>query len=378
MLERSLGHITHADNLARLLPDETARSDAELHESCPTTSTGSGRAIPVYNSNWTVRAGVRARRGIRQMRATSEPLDALFIHTQVPAVLSPDWMRRIPTVVSLDATPLQYDELGAHYAHEPGHAPLEWLKYRANRGVPRSRAVHVVTWSRVGQAAASSTATASTRPKVTVVPPGVDPVAVVPAGRARRRAGRCASSSSAATSQRKGGDVLLDAFAALRQDLARPSGAADVELHLVTQAAGGAERQGCIVHHGLAAQQPRADRPLPPRRHLLPADPRATACRWCCRRRARPACRSSPPPSPASPRSSATARPGCVVPVDDVDALTKALRTLVEAPDLRGRLGTAAQELVTASFDADKNAARLVELLLAEAVPRTPRSRRGA
>ncbi len=61
---------------------------------------------------------------------------------------------------------------------------------------------------------------------------------------------------------------------------------------------------------------------------------------------------------------------GLVVPVDDVEALTKALRTLVESPDLRGRLGTAAQELVTASFDADKNAERLVELLLAEAVPR--------
>jgi glycosyltransferase involved in cell wall biosynthesis len=72
---------------------------------------------------------------------------------------------------------------------------------------------------------------------------------------------------------------------------------------------------------------------------------------------------------------------GLVVPVDDVEALTKALRTLVESPELRGRLGTAAQELVTASFDAEKNAERLIELLLADAVPKgrpRRRNRRGA
>ena len=107
-------------------------------------------------------------------------------------------MRRIPTVVSLDATPLQYDELGEHYAHEPGNARVEQLKYRANRRC-FERAAHVVAWSEWAKQG-SSTATASPADKVTVIPPGVDSVALVPATAApRRRAGRCASSSSAAT-----------------------------------------------------------------------------------------------------------------------------------------------------------------------------------
>ena len=43
---------------------------------------------------------------------------ALFIHTQVPSVLAARWMKRIPTVVSVDATPIQYDQLGAQYMHQ--------------------------------------------------------------------------------------------------------------------------------------------------------------------------------------------------------------------------------------------------------------------
>ena len=55
-------------------------------------------------------------------------LDALFFHTQVPAILAQSWLRKIPGIVSLDATPLQYDELGAFYKHEQGPAWLEDLE----------------------------------------------------------------------------------------------------------------------------------------------------------------------------------------------------------------------------------------------------------
>src|SRR5690349_4955806 len=115
VLERSLGHITHADNLHRLLPQ---------HEEIDSTivdieyePTGWGAHVPVFRNNWTIRAGVRARRAIHRMQG-NRPLDALFVHTQVPAVLATAWLKRCPNVVSLDATPLQYDELGVHYNHE--------------------------------------------------------------------------------------------------------------------------------------------------------------------------------------------------------------------------------------------------------------------
>src|SRR5262249_56403283 len=99
VLERSLGHTTHAANLASVLPTIPSIR-AELRQ-VPYDVEGRAALVPVYNSNWTVRAGLRADRAIREMRAGG-PLDALFIHTQVPAVLSQRWMNRIPTVVSLD------------------------------------------------------------------------------------------------------------------------------------------------------------------------------------------------------------------------------------------------------------------------------------
>ena len=86
VLEQSLGHITHSDNLARLLPHQHV-VDPELFL-VPWDTTGLQAKLPVFRSNWTVRAGVRARRGIREMHRRRR-LDALFVHTQVAAVLSP-------------------------------------------------------------------------------------------------------------------------------------------------------------------------------------------------------------------------------------------------------------------------------------------------
>src|SRR5262245_32503806 len=106
MIENVLGHAAHADNLRRLLP----RDEIEPLF-VPIEYAFSGRfRLPVLR-NWTVDSGRQARRGIRGLRR-SGPVGALFFHTQVPAMLSLDLMHRIPSVVSIDATPRQMDDLG--------------------------------------------------------------------------------------------------------------------------------------------------------------------------------------------------------------------------------------------------------------------------
>ena len=56
-------------------------------------------------------------------------------------------MRQVPSVVSLDATPLQYDALGAQYGHAPsGSGRVEALKKRLNQRA-FAAAQHLVTWS---------------------------------------------------------------------------------------------------------------------------------------------------------------------------------------------------------------------------------------
>ena len=101
MLERVLGHVTHAENLKQLLTRQSV-VEANVFE-VDYDTTGPMAKVPLFRSNWTVRAGLRARRGIRRMDR-DQRLDALFMHTQVPTVLSADWLVRIPTVISVDAT----------------------------------------------------------------------------------------------------------------------------------------------------------------------------------------------------------------------------------------------------------------------------------
>ena len=57
-------------------------------------------------------------------------------------------------------------------------------------------------------------------------------------------------------------------------------------------------------------------------------------------------------------------RTGLLVEPGDVDALELALRRVLTDPELRSRLGTAAEELVRSRFDARVNAMRLAEILV--------------
>src|SRR5207248_2748149 len=82
--------------------------------------------------NWSVRASLMARRGLAQ-RLRQGALDAVFVHTQVAALLSTGLFARVPTVISLDATPRDFDEVGFAYGHRRQARRLEELKAALNR-----------------------------------------------------------------------------------------------------------------------------------------------------------------------------------------------------------------------------------------------------
>jgi glycosyltransferase involved in cell wall biosynthesis len=365
VLERSLGHTTHAANLARILPDIPSIR-AELCE-VPYDVAGPARHVPIYNSNWTVRAGVLAWQAIRRMQKR-ERLDALFIHTQVPAVLSQRWMTRVPTVVSLDATPIQYDELGEHYAHATGSPRVEQFKYRANRGCLH-RAVHVVTWSEWAKnGVVDDYGVAADR--VTVIPPGVTPALWWRPVATIDTSGPVRILFVGGDLHRKGGDVLLRSFVALRDQLAGDATAPEVELHLVTRSRVD-PAPGVHVHDDLGPNSPELIALyhrchifcLPTRGDCLPMVLSEAGAAGL------PLVSTAVAGIPEIVRDGET---GIVVSVDDAAALTHALRMLVADPAMRQRLGAAAQRLVTSEFDADQNARRLVDVLLETAVASAP------
>jgi glycosyltransferase involved in cell wall biosynthesis len=353
VLEPILGHATHARNLERLVPP-VGGIRPEFYP-IPFSATGAASRVPVYRSNWSLRSGVRARKAIRAMNRR-EPLDGLFVHTQVPAVLSPDWLRRIPTVVSIDATPIQFDELGMQYEHAVHSATAERAKRKANE-ICFARAAHIVSWSAWGRDGLARDYGVP-EAKVSVIAPGVDLERWRPRGRTVETHGNVVRLLFVGGDlERKGGTVLLEAFRLLRGDDRLP-----IELNMVTTAELAPE-PGVVVHRGLTPNDPelidlyrRSDIfCLPTTGDCLPmvlAEAGAAGLPIVST------------PVGAIPEIVQPGRSGELVPPRDAAALSAALRGLIDDADRRRRFGRAAAEIVAADHDAAKNAARIVTLII--------------
>lgn len=352
VLEQSLGHVTHADNLMTIVP-QTGIVDP-VFRTIPFAVDGVAARLPLYGSNWTVRAGLRARSAIRSM-ARAGRLDGLFIHTQVPAVLAGRWLERVPTVVSVDATPLQYDRLGEHYNHGRGSDRIERWKWKANRDCFR-RARHVVAWSQWAKDGLVDEYEADAS-LVTVIPPGVPTSRWLRPAQPRDERGPIRILFVGADLERKGGSTLLSAFRKVRATL--PDDA--VELHLVTKSTVEAE-PGVVAHHGMAPNSAELIALyhssdvfcLPTKGDCLPMVLSEAGAAGL------PLVSTDVGAIPEIVRDGETGR---IVPVGDDGALAAALGQLVDDRDGRLRMGAAASALVVREFDAERNSVRLAELL---------------
>lgn len=360
VMEQALGHVTHTQNLQHNVP-----CDPEVEPQwllIPFDVTGAAARVPIYRSNWTVRAGWRARRSLAGL-ARRTPPDGLFIHTQVPAVLAADWVRRYPTVVSLDATPLQYDQLGEFYRHERGPEWLERLKFWLNRNIFHA-ADHLVTWA-VWTKESLVAGYGVPAEKVTVIPPGVNPRQWArPTSRAMREGEPVRILFVGGDLARKGGHLLLESFRTLRNTpLPLQGEGPEVELHLVTRTPVEPE-PGLYVYDDIVPNDPRLAQlyhqadifALPTFGDCLPmvlSEAGAAGLPVVSTRVA------------GIPEIVADGESGFLVPPHDGQALTEALTRLVEDADLRLRMGRRAVEIINERFDAEKNADRLLALIKA-------------
>lgn len=351
IVEQALGHATHAENLRQALANDT-RVDARF-ALIPYEVGGLGARLPLFRSNWTVRAGLRARRALRAIAAEG-PIDALFVHTQVPAVLASDWLRRVPSIVSLDATPLQYDELGASYAHARGPEWLERLKYRLNRRAFHS-ASHVVAWSSWARRGVVQGYGVPPE-RVSVIAPGVHTAQWARAQPRAAHDGPVRLLFVGADAGRKGGLLLVEAVRRARADL-------QVELDLVTRSPIAAEA-GIRVHHDIRANSPEL------RALYHAADAFCLPTEGDCLPMVLAEAAASGLPSIATdvagiPELVRDGETGLLVSPRDLDALAAAIRRLACSPHDRLTMGERALQLAREEHDAGRNATRIVDLLVA-------------
>jgi glycosyltransferase involved in cell wall biosynthesis len=285
-------------------------------------------------------------------------VDALFVHSQVPAVLIPDQLSRTPTVVSLDATPLQYDELGGPYGHDRGGGRAEQLKWRLNRAC-FERAGALVTWTEWAKRGLVD-GYGVPADKITAIPPGVDVERWAgPADRRRSGSDRGRPLRVLFVGgdfERKGGAVLLDAMASL------DNGPVDIELDIVTRDAPPAS-PNVRVHRDLGPNSPElialyqdADVfCLPTFADMLPMVLSEAAIVGL------PLVSTDVGAIGEVVQHEQT---GLLVPQGDAEALAAALRRLSVDVALRQHLGRSARRFAASELDARTNARRLVDIVL--------------
>jgi len=360
ILEQTLGHVTHSQNLqTNVLNDRSI--DAHWGLLAWETS-GLTRHVPLYNRNWTIRAGLRARKIIAALHRRVG-LDGLFFHTQVPAVLSTRWMKRIPSVVSLDATPSQYDRFGQFYAHATGPSWLERWKWHYH-GACFREAQHIVTWSQWTKQGLIDEYGVPGE-KITVIPPGVNTHQWTCHASRRRSTQVIKILFVGSELQRKGGLLLLEAFRRLRSKILWQPGGSQVqlELHLVTRTKLKLPRErGLFVYNDMKPNS-RLLKDLyfdsdifclPTYGDFLPmvlSEAGAAGLPVVSTRLA------------AIPEIVQDGETGFLIPAGDVQALVVTLQRLAVDSDLRLQLGARAVAVARQRFDAERNTSRLLELL---------------
>ncbi len=346
-LEYSLGHTTHAQNLKRVLG---SRPDiAPTYVDLPYDGmAGAWTRLPGVRSNWSLRASLGAWLGLRRQ---ARHLDGVLYHTQVTSLLAAGLMRQTPSVVSLDATPVQYDALGAFYGHAPsGSARVEALKKRLNRRA-FGAAKHLVAWSQ--WAKESLVADYGVAPnKISVIPPGID-TALWRRPRGLRPAGPVRLLFVGGDFARKGGDTLLEAFKRL------PSGTAHLTIVTKTPNAGN-NLPNVTVRHDVG---PNSEALL---QLYADADVFVFPTRGDCLPLAVMEALTSGLPVitttvGALPEAVTHGETGWVVPPDDPSALADALQILSQDAALRGRLSAQAAAVGSERFDAATNYGRLIQ-----------------
>lgn len=362
IVEQALGHITHTKNIRAQIQKDR---DVEAYWGLPTWETsGLAAKLPVYRNNWTVRASLRARAELRTIQQALHQkkahLDALFFHTQITAALNLDWVERVPSIVSLDATPMQYDQLGSAYDHRPGPAWIEAQKLRLYKRCFRN-ARRLVTWSAWAKQGLVDDYEVPAE-KIHVIPPGVDINQWTRSAQTEPGNGAVESSDAVkilfvgGNLERKGGHLLLNAFRRLRAQTSQP-----VELHLVTRDPVPAE-QGVFAYHDLQPNSPALIHLyhtceifcLPTSADCLPlalVEAGAAGMTTISTRIA------------GVPEIVKDEETGLLVSPGDEDALLAALLRLATDPAMRRKMGEAAVQHVRQHFDAECNGLRLLNLM---------------
>lgn len=348
-LEQALGHVAYGMSIKHAL---SARTDIECEWLEIPFDLGDFKRLSKVGSNWTFRGSWRARRAIGEAHRR-RPLDALFIHTQTISLFSGSYMRKIPTLLSLDATPINYDELAGWYGDRVHVAPIERAKLEAHRAVMRNARWFTV-WSQWAKDSLVKDYLVDPA-RITILHPGTTLSNFpFPDQGSTRKPGPLRLLFVGGDFRRKGGDLLLDVF--------RQNFKGRCELHLVT--GGDVEpEEGVFVYKGV---KPHSEQLL---KLYADADVFVLPTRGDCLAVVLGEAMASGLPIittrvGAHAEAVEDGKSGFVLDVDDAMGLKDRIDRLASDPEAARRMGQRSREIGEERFDMQRNANRIADLLV--------------
>lgn len=349
--EALMGHLTHVQNFQAFLESETAVR-ASYVPLTPQRTLPALAKVPGLRSAWSLRASLAA---YLALRGQVDGLDAALFHTQAVSLLSAGLMRRLPSVLSSDATPLQFDRLGQAYGHTPSiHTRSGQIKQRLTQNA-LAKSKHVITWSQWAKDSYVNDYGLDPA-KISVIPPGIETKQWT-FDRPGKRAGEPVNLLFVGYDfSRKGGKTLLAALELLPPETR-------VRLHAVTKASDALVETPLVTYYHDVMPNSEKLRSLfaladvfvfPTHADFSPVaviEAQASGL---------PVITTSVAALPEMVRHQET---GLVVPVDDAVGLAGAIEMLAGDGALRARLGAAGHEAARARFEAADNYRALLQTL---------------
>jgi len=309
--------------------------------------------------NWSVKASLSASSRIRALENSGEKLDAAFFNHLTPLTFLTRFRKMVPTVISLDATPLLLREFSEWYHLGKGAYRPNWVNRLTHRLTKRcyNDAALIIAWSeKVKQSLVREYGVDPG--KIKIIPPGVD----LEAWTKRPRRARPLQKSKQCIKLlfvgrdflRKGGDLLLK--------LSREEPFRNCEFHFVTGSYGGESSANLFIHENVKAN---SDEMLALYQNadiaVLPTRADFTPLAIC-------EAMAMELPVIASDVGNiremvVDGKTGFVIPPGDEDALKRSLQKLISSQRLRREFGRNGRRLAEERFSLKKNAGEMIESL---------------